>query len=109
MADVRVKRAYRAARQPGGKRILVDRTWPGGLAKDRLRLAEWMLELAPRDDLRRWFGHDPTQWEAFRARYAEELDGKLCAVAAPSPSCGWHGNAGLSIGHAILTHIGVQF
>jgi uncharacterized protein YeaO (DUF488 family) len=77
---LRVKRAYRPAEPSDGQRILVDRLWPRGVARDALR-AEWMKELAPSAALRRWFGHDPAKWDEFRARYAGELDSRPDAVA----------------------------
>lgn len=70
---IRIKRIYRAARVSDGKRILVDRLWPRGVAKDRARLFEWCKEIAPSDDLRRWFHANPTAWEEFRTRYLAEL------------------------------------
>jgi uncharacterized protein YeaO (DUF488 family) len=76
MSDLRVKRAYRAARRSDGQRVLVDRIWPRGVAKDRLRVDAWAKELAPSTKLRAWFGHDPAKWEEFCSRYARELDGK---------------------------------
>ena len=76
MNHLRVKRAYRAARQSDGQRILVDRIWPRGVAKDRLRITAWEKDLAPSDGLRKWFGHDPEMWDEFRRRYARELDDK---------------------------------
>lgn len=81
MVDIRIKRAYRAARVSDGLRILVDRVWPRGLARDRLRLSEWMRDIAPSTDLRRWFGHQPERWTAFRTAYWEELDAKPATVA----------------------------
>lgn len=80
--EIRVKRAYRAARQSDGRRLLVDRIWPRGMAKDRLRVAGWMREVAPSNELRRWFGHDPQKWDEFRRRYAEELDARPEALSA---------------------------
>ncbi|WP_343045204.1 DUF488 domain-containing protein [Oricola thermophila] len=74
-ARIRTKRAYRAARVSDGRRILVDRIWPRGMTQDRLRIAEWAKEIAPSDELRRWFGHDPAKWDRFRASYFRELDG----------------------------------
>ena len=78
----RVKRAYRVARQSDGTRILVDRLWPRGMSKDRLRISEWIKDIAPSEELRRWFGHDPTRWQVFCEGYAKELDGKSETVAA---------------------------
>jgi uncharacterized protein YeaO (DUF488 family) len=82
MGEVRVKRAYRAARQSDGARVLVDRVWPRGLSKDRLRLSDWMKDIAPSAELRRWFGHDPARWQGFRERYARELGSKGDMVGA---------------------------
>ncbi len=70
---VRVKRVYRAARVSDGMRVLVDRLWPRGVAKERARLSCWMKDIAPSDDLRRWFHDNPDQWAEFRARYGTEL------------------------------------
>jgi len=54
-------------------RILVDRVWPRGLTKDQAQVDEWLRELGPSTELRKWFGHDPARWEEFRARYRTEL------------------------------------
>ncbi len=68
-----VKRIYRAARLSGGKRILVDRLWPRGVAKDRARLLHWCKDIAPSDGLRHWFHGHPDQWQEFCTRYQAEL------------------------------------
>ncbi|MCV2487739.1 DUF488 family protein [Geodermatophilus sp. YIM 151500] len=62
--------------RPGdrGRRYLVDRLWPRGVAKDSLPLSGWLRDVAPSGELRRWFGHDVARWEEFRRRYAAELD-----------------------------------
>lgn len=65
----------------GGVRLLVDRLWPRGLSKAALRLDDWIKDVAPSDELRRWFGHDPERWQSFRKRYFVELKGKPHAVA----------------------------
>ena len=70
---VGIKRIYEPPVPEDGKRILVDRLWPRGLSKDEARLDEWLKEVAPSDELRRWFGHDPAKWEEFRRRYRQEL------------------------------------
>ncbi len=36
----------------------------------------WMKDIAPSDELRKWFGHDPAKWPEFKRRYFKELDGK---------------------------------
>jgi uncharacterized protein YeaO (DUF488 family) len=70
---VRIKRAYEPVSQSDGTRILVDRLWPRGIGKDTAKVAEWMRELGPSNELRRFFGHDPARWEEFRKRYKAEL------------------------------------
>jgi uncharacterized protein YeaO (DUF488 family) len=70
---VRLKRAYDRPNADDGRRILVDRLWPRGLTKNAAAIDEWARELAPSTGLRKWFGHDPDRWEAFRRRYAREI------------------------------------
>jgi uncharacterized protein YeaO (DUF488 family) len=72
---VRLKRAYEEPAPADGYRVLVDRLWPRGVAKDDARLDEWARELAPSTELRRWFGHDPEKFDEFRRRYRDELAG----------------------------------
>ena len=71
--NVRLKRAYEPAARSDGYRVLIDRLWPRGVSKEQARLDEWANELAPSSELRRWFGHDPARFEAFRRRYRDEL------------------------------------
>jgi uncharacterized protein YeaO (DUF488 family) len=71
--DVRLKRAYEAATDADGYRVLVDRLWPRGVSRARARLDEWDRELPPSTALRQWFGHDPGRFEEFRLRYLDEL------------------------------------
>ncbi len=56
-----------------GARVLVDRLWPRGVRKDEADLAHWAKEVAPSDDLRRWYGHEPDRFEAFADRYRDQL------------------------------------
>src|SRR4051812_12919328 len=70
---VHLKRAYEPPAASDGRRVLVDRLWPRGERKEALALDAWLKDLAPSDELRRWFGHDPARWDEFRARYREEL------------------------------------
>ncbi|MDR3580070.1 MAG: DUF488 domain-containing protein [Oryzomonas sp.] len=72
---IRVKRIYDPHEPEDGPRYLVDRLWPRGVKKENLLLDGWLKDLAPSDDLRRWFGHDPAKWEEFRLRYEAELAG----------------------------------
>jgi uncharacterized protein YeaO (DUF488 family) len=69
-----LKRAYDPPAQSDGRRILVDRVWPRGIAKDDLQIDAWLKDLAPSTELRKWFGHDPAKWDEFRKRYARELE-----------------------------------
>jgi uncharacterized protein YeaO (DUF488 family) len=71
--DVRAKRAYDAAEDGDGYRILIDHVWPRGVSRERARLDDWARELAPSDELRKWFDHDPARFAEFRARYRDEL------------------------------------
>ena len=70
---IRTKRAYAPSADGDGLRVLVDRLWPRGVSRQELALDDWKKELAPSDDLRRWFGHDPDKWGGFRRRYRAEL------------------------------------
>jgi uncharacterized protein YeaO (DUF488 family) len=72
---IEIARAYDVPRTPG-RRYLVDRLWPRGVAKQDLELAGWPKELAPSTELRRWFGHDPRRWPEFRRRYLAELESR---------------------------------
>ncbi len=72
---VRLKRAYDAPDPNDGRRILVDRLWPRGVAKIDAAIDEWAKEIAPSTELRKWFDHDPERWDEFRERYAKEIHG----------------------------------
>ncbi len=72
---IRLKRAYDPPEDTDGLRILVDRLWPRGISKEKLRLDGWEKALAPSSTLRKWFAHEPNKWEAFRHFYFEELNG----------------------------------
>ena len=80
MAKLRIKRAYEPADPEDGARILVDRLWPRGVSREKLKLTDWQKYVAPSDDLRTWFGHDPDRWEEFRRRYFAELDANRKAM-----------------------------
>lgn len=69
-----LRRAYDPPTRNDGHRVLVDRIWPRGVAKDEARIDAWARELAPSDDLRRWFDHDPQRWDEFQRRYRAELE-----------------------------------
>jgi uncharacterized protein YeaO (DUF488 family) len=71
---IRIVRVYELQPEDRGQRWLVDRRWPRGISRGSLELAGWAREVAPSEELRRWFGHDPDRWEEFRRRYTAELD-----------------------------------
>ena len=70
-----VKRIYEKRGLTEGKRILVDRLWPRGVKKGTQNLDLWMKDIAPSNELRKWFSHDPEKWEEFKNRYKHELEG----------------------------------
>jgi uncharacterized protein YeaO (DUF488 family) len=72
-SNVRLQRAYEDPRPDDGHRVLVDRVWPRGRTRAELRLDAWAQDLGPSSGLRKWFGHDPARWTAFRTRYRAEL------------------------------------
>jgi len=74
--SLQIKRVYATPEPDDGLRILVDRLWPRGLAKESAAIDEWAKECAPSDDLRRWFGHDRAKWKEFKRRYFTELKSK---------------------------------
>ncbi len=76
MQMIKIKRAYEKAEESDGVRFLVDRLWPRGIKKENLKVEEWNKEIAPSNDLRKQYHHEPEKWEEFCRRYAEELDKK---------------------------------
>jgi uncharacterized protein YeaO (DUF488 family) len=72
-AELQIKRVYAEPSQDDGKRILVDRLWPRGLTKEKARVDLWLKEVAPSNELRKWFAHDPKKWPEFERKYIEEL------------------------------------
>jgi uncharacterized protein YeaO (DUF488 family) len=72
---IRTKRSYEKPGKEDGTRILIDRLWPRGMTKQKLR-AEWMKDIAPSTDLIKWFGHDPKRWDGFQKKYKEQLKDK---------------------------------
>jgi uncharacterized protein YeaO (DUF488 family) len=78
--DIRIKRIYEPPDAKDSARVLVDRLWPRGVHKDSAKLALWLKEIAPSDDLRRWFGHDPARFTEFSRRYRAELSANKDAV-----------------------------
>ncbi|NKQ52438.1 DUF488 family protein [Amycolatopsis sp. K13G38] len=67
------RRIYDRPARSDGMRVLVDRVWPRGVRKEDAHLDEWLREVAPSTELRRWYGHDPERFPEFRRRYLAEL------------------------------------
>jgi uncharacterized protein YeaO (DUF488 family) len=70
---IKLKRIYEAPAASDGTRILVDRLWPRGIAKDKAKIDLWLKDIAPSDALRKRFHGHPEDWDAFRKAYAAEL------------------------------------
>ncbi len=70
---IRLKRVYEKPGKEDGYRILVDRLWPRGLSKQQAKIDLWLKEASPSTKLRKWYGHDPAKWTAFKSRYFSEL------------------------------------
>ncbi len=73
---VRIARIYEPPKKYDGWRVLVDRLWPRGVRKEAARVDEWMKEIAPSNELRKWFAHQANRWAEFQKRYRAELGGK---------------------------------
>jgi len=73
-ALIRIKRAYEEPGSDDGLRILIDRLWPRGLKKSKLKLDAWVKHLSPSNELRKWYQHDPKKFSEFRKRYVAELE-----------------------------------
>ena len=74
MGSIRTKRIYEVPDVNDGIRILVDRLWPRGIKKESAAINAWEKEIAPSNELRKWFNHDPEKYPEFRRKYMEELD-----------------------------------
>src|SRR5512141_921390 len=71
---IRIKRAYEAEAREDGRRFLVDRLWPRGIKKENLHIDAWLKDVAPSNELRKRFHHDPDKWGEFKRAYYAELD-----------------------------------
>ena len=81
-ASIAIKRVYDGASAADGVRIIIDRLWPRGLSKAALKFDAWPRELAPSNDLRKWYGHVPERFAEFRRRYRDELAAHRDELAA---------------------------
>jgi uncharacterized protein YeaO (DUF488 family) len=77
---IRIKRVYEPRKPTDGHRVLVDRLWPRGLTKEAARHDEWLKDIAPSTELRRWFGHEPARWPEFSRRFRKELKAPACVA-----------------------------
>jgi uncharacterized protein YeaO (DUF488 family) len=68
------KRAYDPAADTDGYRVLVDRLWPRGVSKATAQIDAWEKDIAPSNELRKWYEHDPAKWGEFQKRYRHELE-----------------------------------
>ena len=75
------KRVYDKPSTKDGFRVLVDRLWPRGVKKENANIDLWCKDIAPSNDLRKWFGHNPAKWDEFKSRYFKELDRNREAVS----------------------------
>jgi uncharacterized protein YeaO (DUF488 family) len=71
---IRIKRVYEPVARDDGRRFLVERLWPRGITKEALAAEAWVKEVAPSQELRKWYGHRVELWEEFRRRYLAELE-----------------------------------
>ena len=69
-----IKRVYEPYSAGDGYRLLIDRLWPRGLSKEKAHIDCWLKEIAPSNELRKWFSHDPAKWKEFIKKYKEELE-----------------------------------
>jgi uncharacterized protein YeaO (DUF488 family) len=77
---IRIERIYDNPEGDNGFRVLVDRLWPRGLSKDKVKIDLWQKDIAPSDSLRKWFAHDENKWNDFRRKYFKQLDKNSDAV-----------------------------
>lgn len=74
---ISLKRVYEKPSKNDGYRVLIDRLWPRGIKKEQAYVDCWLKSIAPSNELRKWFGHDPEKWLEFKNRYFQELEADL--------------------------------
>jgi len=94
LGRITLKRVYDSISPTDGRRFLVERLWPRGVSKAKLRVDAWLKEVGPSAELRQWFSHDPGKWSEFRRRYFRELDSRREAWQ-PIVSAARHGRVTL--------------
>jgi uncharacterized protein YeaO (DUF488 family) len=78
---IRTKRIYERPEAKDGYRVLVDRLWPRGMKKEVAKIDLWMKDVAPSDELRKFFHHDAMKWPDFLKKYQAELKTKKERIA----------------------------
>lgn len=76
MKNIKTKRVYDPFEKDDGFRVLIDRLWPRGIRKEDAHIDEWVKDISPSDELRKWYSHDPEKWKEFKKRYYNELRDK---------------------------------
>ncbi len=104
---VKTKRVYDPASPEDGRRILIDRLWPRGISKEEAHIDEWLRDIAPSTELRKWFAHDPAKWEEFKKRYVKELEAKEDLVKALRAEAG-KGNITLLFAAKDTVHVNAR-
>ncbi len=103
--SIAIKRVYEPLSSEDGLRILIDRLWPRGLSKAKLKLDAWPRAISPSTELRKWYGHEPSRFAEFRRRYRAELAGEKDELAALRSMIKGHKATLLTATHALdLSH-----
>lgn len=82
MHEIKIKRVYDPPATGDGTRVLVDRLWPRGLTKEKVKADLWLKEAGPSNELRKWFHHESANWQEFKTRYEQELAGRPAVISA---------------------------
>lgn len=95
--QIKIRRAYLPAQPEDGVRVLIDRLWPRGISRENLQMAAWHREIAPSDEARKAFGHDPEKFAAFAARYRAELEANPQAADFLAACRSWLADADVTL------------
>lgn len=104
MKHLAIKRIYDTPSDSDGLRILVDRLWARGLAKEKAKLDFWEKDVAPSAELRKWYAHDETKFEEFKKRYIDELNANPLAADFKKKLLQQEGNVTLLFGAKDAAH-----
>lgn len=81
-AKVNISRVYDDPNEMSSQyRVLIDRLWPRGVKKDSLDYDEWLKQVAPSSDLRKWYSHEASKFQEFKKRYLAELEASKDSAA----------------------------